>query len=290
MLLASLNTAWRDALHPVQPATLLRWHRGLFTRVWRRTSRGTARPRRERSDVIALIKGMATANRLWGAERIRGELLKLGIRVSKRTVQKYRRSVRPRATPGQTWKTFLRNHTHDLWACDFLQLYDAWFHPIFAFVIVSHRSREILHGNATRAPTDAWVAHQLREATPYAGPRFLIRDRDHKFGDLFAAVAASANIEVVTMPPHSPNLNAICERFLGGLRRECLDHILILGEHHLRHVLAEWVAHFNGGRPHQGIGQRIPNQRRQPGHGDSDGNIVAVPVLGGLHHDYRRAA
>jgi putative transposase len=291
VLLARLNTAWRDALHLVSPETLLRWHRSLFTRVWRRTSRGTVRPRRLRSDVIALIKAMATANRLWGAERIRGELLKLGIRVSKRTVQKYRRSVRPRATPGQTWGTFLRNHTHDIWACDFLQLYDAWFHPIYAFVIVCHGSREVVHANVTRAPTDAWVAQQLREATPYnAGPRFLIRDRDHKFGGQFAAVAAGANLVVVTMPPQSPNLNAICERFLGSLRRECLDHILILGEHHLRQVRAEWVEHFNGGRPHQGIGQRIPNQRRQSGHVDTDGSIVAVPVLRGLHHDYRRAA
>ena len=230
-------------------------------------------------------------HRLWGAERIRGELLKLGIRVSKRTVQKYMRSVRPRGQHGQTWGTFLRNHTHDIWACDFLQLYDAWFRPIYAFFIVAHGTREVVHVNVTRSPTDAWVAQQLREATPYdSARRFLIRDNDGKFGRDFAAAATSADIDVVPIPPRSPNLNAICERFLGGLRRECLDHVLLLGEDHLRRVLAEWVGHFNGGRPHQGIGQRIPNQRQRPGRVEPCRRIVAFPVLGGLHHDYRRAA
>lgn len=118
-----------------------------------------------------------------------------------------------------------------------LQLSDAWFRPLFAFVIIRHSSREIVHVNVTRSPTDAWVAQQLREATPYdQAPRFLIRDNDGKFGSHFADAADGAGIDVVTIPPKSPNLNAICERFLGGLRRECLDHILILGEDHLRRV------------------------------------------------------
>ena len=148
-----------------------------------------------------------------------------------------------------------------------------------------------MHVNVTRSPTDAWVAQQLREATPYEqAPRFLIRDNDGKFGSRFADAADGAGIDVVTIPPNSPNVNAICERFLGGLRRECLDHILILGEDHLRRVLAEWVRYFNAGRPHQGIGQRIPSEPRLPDHPAPDGPIVARPVLGGLHHDYRRAA
>jgi len=264
VLLARLNTAWRDAIHLVTPDTLLRWHSDLFTLLWRHRSRRWEAPRRLGVAVIDLIQAMATANGLWGAERIRGELLKLGIRVSKRTVQRYMRSVRPRGQQGQTWGTFLRNHTHEIWACDFLQLYDAWFRPIYAFFIVTHGNREVVHVNVTRSPTDAWVAQQLREATPYdRAPRFLIRDNDGKFGRDFAAAATSANIDVVPIPPRSPNLNAICERFLGGLRRECLDHVLILGEDHLRRVLAEWVGHFNGGRPHPGIGQRIPNQRQR---------------------------
>ena len=233
---------------------------------------------------------MTHTNGLWGAERIRGELLKLGIRVSKRTIQKYLRAGRPRGKGGQTWGTFLRNHATDIWACHFLQLYDAWFRPLFAFVIIQHGSREIVHVNVTRAPTDAWVAQQLREATPYdQAPRFLIRDNDGKFSSDFAAAADSASIDLVTIPPRSPNLNARCERFLGGFRRECLDHVLILGDH-LRRVLAEWVAHFNRGRPHQGIGQRIPSDPGLPDQAEPRGTVVALPVLGGLHHDYRRAA
>ena len=291
VLLARVNTAWRDALHLVQPDTLLRWHRDLFTIFWRRRSRRTHGPRGLDAEVVELIRTMGHANALWGAERIRGELLKLGIRVSKRTIQKYLRTCRPRTGRGQTWRTFLRNHPADIWACDFLQLSDAWFRPLFAFVIIRHSSREIVHVNVTRSPTDAWVAQQLREATPYdQAPRFVIRDNDGKFGRHFADAADGAGIDVVTIPPKSPNLNAICERFLGGLRRECLDHILILGEDHLRRVLAEWVQHFNAGRPHQGIGQRVPSQPKLPDRTAPGGTVVARPVLGGLHHDYRRVA
>ncbi len=291
VLLARINSAWRDALHLVRPDTLLRWHRDLFKLLWWRKSRPKGRPKRLRGEIIELIQVMATANVLWGAERIRGELLKLGIRVSKRTVQKYMRHARPPSRRTQTWGTFLRNHTDDIWACDFLPLYDVWFRPLFAFFIVKHGNREVVHFNVTRSPSDAWVAQQLREATPYGvGPRFLIRDNDDKFGSKFAAVARGSDIEVVKTPPKSPNLNAICERFLGGLRRECLDHILILGEDHLHRVLQEWVRHFDEARPHQGIEQRIPSRRDQPAGGPSGGDVVAFPVLGGLHHDYRRAA
>ena len=174
VLLARGNRAWRDGLHLVQPDTLLRWHRDLFTHLWRRRSQPKNWPSRLRADVIDLIRTMARANALWGVERIRGELLKLGLSVSKRTIQKYMRSLRPRQPPGQTWNTFLRNHASDIWACDFLQLYDAWFRPVFAFVIMRHGSREVVHVNVTRSPTDTWVAQQLREATPYGdGPALL---------------------------------------------------------------------------------------------------------------------
>ena len=170
VLLAGLDRAWRDALLVVQPDTLLRWHRDLFTLVWRRKSRRRDGPRRLRTEVVDLIRTMATANVLWGAERIRGELLKLGIRVSKRTVQKYMRTGRPRRE--QTWDTFLRNHPHDIWACHFLQLYDAWFRPIFAFFIVSHGTREVMHVNVTVfRPTPGWPSSSER-------PRRTMRPRD----------------------------------------------------------------------------------------------------------------
>ncbi len=238
VLLARVNRAWRDALHLVKPDTLLGWHSDLFKIVWKRKSKPKGRSKQLRQEVIELIQSMAIDNALWGAERIRGELLKLGIRVSKRTIQKYMKRVRPPGKRGQTWEIFLKNHADEIWACDFLQLYDGLFRPIFAFFIVRHETREVIHFNVTRSPSDEWAAQQLREATPWGeGPKYLIRDNDDKFGRKFAAVAKGAGIAVVRIPPRSPNLNPICERFLGSVRRECLDHIVILNEDHLRRVL-----------------------------------------------------
>ncbi|MCP5041003.1 MAG: transposase family protein [bacterium] len=235
---------------------------------------------------------MAKQNVLWGAERIRGELLKLGVRVSKRTIQKYMRCVRPPGKRGQTWSTFIGNHSREVWACDFLQLYDALFRPIFAFFFVNHGTREVVHFNVTRYPTDAWVAQQLREATPFgARPEYLIRDNDEKLGSCFDAVAEMTGIEIVKIPPRSPNLNPICERFLGSVRRECLDHVLVLGERQLRRILREYVeSYFNSARPHQGLSQRIPAATASRSVLQARGKVVALPLLGGLHHDYPLAA
>ncbi len=155
---------------------------------------------------------MARDNRLWGAERIRGELLKLNIHVSKRTIQKDMRQERARPS-SQTWSTFLHNHAHEIWACDFLPVTDVFFRSLFAFFVIELQSRKVVHVGVTRHPTDAWVAQQLREATPYGqAPRFLIRDNDAKFGPLFARVAGSSNIEVLKTPYHAPRANAFCER------------------------------------------------------------------------------
>jgi putative transposase len=235
----------------------------------------------------------ARENRLWGAERIRGELLKLGIAVGKRTVQRHMRRVRPPRPAGQTWATVLRTHGRDVWACDFLQLIDLLFRPAFAFFVIELGSRRVVHVGVTRSPTDAWVAQQLREATPdEARPRFLIHDHDAKYGPAFARVAAASGIAVLRTPIRAPRANAVCERFLGSVRRECVDHTLILGERHLGRVLTEYVGYFNRARPHRGIAQRtplpsaaVPASRT---HGNED--VIAVPVLGGLHHDYRLAA
>jgi putative transposase len=237
---------------------------------------------------------MARENRLWGAERIRGELLKLGMIVGKRTIQRHLRGTRPPHPAGQTWATFLRNHGRETWACDFLQLTDVLFRPVFAFFIVELGSRRVVHVGVTRAPTDAWVAQQLREATPdEARPRFLIHDHDAKYGPGFARVAAASGIEVIRTPVRAPRANAVCERFLGSVRRECLDHILILGERHLGRVLTEYVGYFDCARPHQGIGQRtpLPPAAAVPApHSHVKEHVIALPVLGGLHHEYRNAA
>lgn len=283
--------AWKDALLIVQPDTLLRWHRaGVRLLLLWRAKAGATPPRRLPAEMIALIREMARDNRLWGAERSRGELLKLGVRVSERTIQKHMRPARPPRRSGQAWSTFLRNHAPDVWACDFLQVTDLSFRSLFAFCIIEHASRRVIHVGVTRQPTDAWVAQQVREATPFGErPRFLIRDRDAKYGPLFAHVAAVSGIELLTTPYRAPRANALCERFLGSVRRECLDHVLILGEGHLRRLLRAYMAYFNGARPHQGIAQRVPQPRTISTAPPSAG-AVSVPILGGLHHDYRRAA
>jgi transposase InsO family protein len=235
---------------------------------------------------------MAAANPLWGAERIRGELRKLDIRVAKWTVQKYMRAARPPRRAGQRWATFLRNHAPDIWACDFLPVTDALFRPLYAFFVIALGSRRVVHVGVTRHPTDAWVAQQLRQATPFdQRPRWLIRDNDRKYGQAFAGVAATSGIAVERTAYRAPKENAVCERFLGSVRRECLDHVLVLGEAHLRRLLRDYASYFNGERPHQGLQQRIPEptvgSASQPRIG---GRVHAVPVLGGLHHAYRRVA
>ncbi len=202
------------------------------------------------------------------------------------------RQVRPPRRRGQSWASFIRNHATDIWACDFLQLHDVFFRPLFGFVITELGSRRIVHVAVTRTPTDQWTAQQLREATPFGeSPRYLIHDHDAKYGSHFAAVAVSRGIEVLHTPVQAPRANATCERLVGSVRRECLDHMLLVSESHLQRVLKEYMMYFNRSRPHQGIAQRIPEPTPTIGSADGDTpKLIACPVLGGLHHDYQRAA
>jgi transposase InsO family protein len=292
IFLASKFRQWKQALLIVQPDTLLRWHRELFRWIWKRKSTPKKSGARLSKDRIALIRQLIRENRLWVAERIRGELLKLGLKVSKRTIQRYMRRCRNPRARAHTWKTFLRNHAPSIWACDFVQTYDLWFRAIFVFIIIEHHSRRVLHYATTRAPSDNWVAQQLKEATAFGeGPQYLIRDNDSKYGTRFSLIAQSSSIQEIVLPPQSPNLNAICERFIGSLRRECLDQILIVNEAQLRSIVQEYVAYFNQARPHQGLDQQIPNSKLAPSFTPAaQSKIVSQPVLGGLHHDYRRVA
>ena len=290
VLLASRLRTWRSALLIVQPDTLLRWHRELFRFAWRRKSRTTAPAHWPpiAPETVALIREMAGANRTWGAERIRGELLKLNIRVAKSTIQRYMRGVRSPRRSGQTWGTFLANHGKDIWAADFLPVTDLLFRQVYAFFVVEIASRRVVHGGVTRHPTDAWVAQQPREATPFGQhPKHLIVDNDSKYGPIFARVAQTTGIDLVRTAYRAPKENAICERFLGSVRRECLDHLLVLSETHLRRILLEYLAYFNRDRPHQGLHQQIPDPLEDA---CPAGPVRATPVLGGLHHTYRRAA
>jgi transposase InsO family protein len=241
------------------------------------------------TETVALIQRMAQENRPWGTERIRSELLKLGIAVAKYTLQKYIARVRPVKPTSQTWSMFLKKHAKDIRDCDFLPVIDRWFRPLYLFFIIELASRRAIHFGVTQSPTDAWVAQQLREATPFGqAPRFLIRDRGSKFGQAFTRVAVGSSIEVLKTPHRAPKANAICERFLGSARRRASvsNHVLVLGEQHLYRVIRDYVEYFNRARPHQGIGQKIPERIQSE---KCTGKIIALPVLNGLHHDYRRA-
>jgi len=293
VMLSSRLANWKQALLIIKPDTVLRWHRDLFRLVWRHRSRVKSIRGRPRlgSDQVALIRRIAAENISWGTERIRGELLKLGFPSAKSTIQhylKHRRAVKP---GNQTWHTFLRNHASEIWACDFLQTYDLCFRVIFIFPIIELSSRRVVHIGVTRHPTELWGTQQLREATPFGeGPQFLIRDNDKKCGGQFDRAAAGAGIKVIRTPIASPKANAICERFMGSLRRECLDFVIIINDHHLLKIVAEYVHYFNQARPHQGIGQAVPLPKPSDTSIIPGNKVVGISVLNGLHHDYHRRA
>jgi putative transposase len=290
VLLARQVRHWKQALLLVQPDTLLRWHRDLFTWVWRRKSKANTGRKQIAETTVALIKQMLRENRLWGAERVRGGLLKLGIHVSKRTIQRYKHEGQPSRGGNQNWRTFIHNHADEIWACAFLQVPDVLFRNLFCFFLVEVGSRKVVHVGVTRHPTEQWVAQQLREATPFGtAPKYLIRDNDSKFGATIDRVAAGVGIQGLRTPFQASKANAFVERFIGSVRRECLDHLLVLGENHLVRVVNAYVQYFNNVRPHQGIHQQLPANPVLPVP-PSTGKILSVPILGGLHHRYQWAA
>jgi len=217
--------------------------------------------------------------------------LKLGIEVCKRTIQKYLPKERKPSSPSQTWATFLKNQAKGIWACDFTVVYDWLFRQWYVFVVLELKTRRIVQVGVTKYPTDEWTAQQLREATPWGrGPKYLIRDRDRKYGACFSAVAACSGIKELKTPYRTPQANGVCERFMGSLRRECLDHTLIYHDQHLRRVVNEYIAYFNQERPHQGLGQGIPDSCDLPRSKPTSGRIRSKEILGGLHHSYFRTA
>jgi putative transposase len=199
--------------------------------------------------------------------------------------------VRSKPPSGQFWSTFLKTHGKDIWACDFVPAVTLLFKTIHAFVIVHHGSRRMVHFGVTEHPTDEWITQQLRGATPFdEKPKYLICDNDKKYGSVFERVAKASGIDVIHTPYAAPRANAMCERFVGSLRRECLDHMLVIGVLQLIRILKEYVSYFNQARPHQGIAQRIPEPMVSPSGKPEAGRVIAFLVLNGLHHDYRRAA
>jgi transposase InsO family protein len=288
VLLSRVWADWRAALLIVQPDTVVRWHRQGFKLFWRWKSR-TAKIGRPKikAEIRNLIRRMSRENPLWGTPRIQSELALLGHVVAESTIDEYR--VHPRKPPSQTWRTFLDNHLKDIVAIDFFTVPTATFRVLFAFVVLRHDRRRLIHFNVTAHPTAEWTAQQIVEAFPYAeAPQFLIRDRDGIYGERFRERVANMGIEEVVIAPRSPWQNPYCERLVGSIRRECLDHVIVINERHLRRILASYFEYYHLARTHLSLDRNAPIERAvEP---PSCGRVVAIPQVGGLHHRYCRAA
>jgi putative transposase len=284
---------WRGTLLIAKPETVLGWHRKGWRAYWRWKSRAPAKGGRNpiRDELKLLIRRMASENILWGQRRIQAELTRLGFKVSTRTVAKYMPLPQDRRRPSPSWRCFLERHAAEIWACDFFCVQTLWFKNLYMFFVVSHAGREVLHVRVTEHPTAEWAAQQIVECCAWdRAPQFLIRDRDSRYGSVFDRRLRSLGISQIRTPFRAPKANAIAERWVRSVRQECLDHTLIFGARHLRRVLTEYVTYFNHWRPHRSIGQRAPCAPNPRSPGRQSGEVVALPVLGGLHHVYQFAA
>jgi putative transposase len=289
VVLARVWTGWRRPLVIVTPNTVLRWQRRRFREYWTKLS---ARPPGGRppvsTEIKALVSRMVAANPLWGAPRIHAELLKLGIDLAERTVSRLMPKHRPR--PSQTWRTFLANHVRDLVSLDFFTVPTAGLRVLFVLVVLAHHRRRVVHFNVTEHPTAHWAAQQIVDAFPDdSAPAYLLRDRDAVYRDTFRQRVKGMGIGEVLTAPRSPWQNPFAERLIGSIRRECLDHVVVFGEWHLRRILTAYFAYYHRARTHLSLDKDAPDGR--PIEPPALGAIVPVPEVGGLHHRYvRRAA
>jgi putative transposase len=286
--LSRLWRGWKQALIIVAPDTVLRWQRRRFRDDWtRRSHRPVVGRPPVTPEIRALVTQMAAANPLWGAPRIHGELLKLGIDVAERTVS--RLMPKRRAPPSQTWRTFLANHVRDLVSLDFFTVPTAGLRVLFVLVVLAHHRRRVVHFNVTEHPTAAWTAQQIVEAFPDdTAPSYLLRDRDTIYSHPFPQRVKGLRIREVLTAPQSPWQNPFAERLIGSIRRECLDHVLVLSERHLRRILALYFSYYHGARTHLALQKDAPDGRRieRP----EAGRVVTLPEVGGLQHRYVRQA
>jgi putative transposase len=286
--LASVWAGWRRPLVIVTPETVLRWQRRRFRAHWTSLSgrHPAGRPPVSRQ-IRALVVRMAHANPLWGAPRIHGELQKLGIEVAERTVS--RLLPKRRIPPSQTWRTFLANHLRDLVSIDFFTVPTARLRVLFVLVVLAHHRRRVLHFNVTEHPTAAWTAQQIVDTFPDdSAPSYLLRDRDTVYGDAFRHRVKGMGIGDVLTAPSSPWQNPFAERLIGSTRRECLDHVLVLGERHLRCTLTRYFAYYHRSRTHLSLDKDAPDGR--PIEPPELGTVISIPEVGGLHHRYLRRA
>src|SRR6202165_1985069 len=271
-----------NAVTIVQPETIIRWHRTGFRLYWRWKSRSQGGRPKVPLEIQRLIREMSLANRLWGAPRIHGELLKLGIEVAQSTVAKY--MARRGRGPPQTVNTFLRNHTAGIAATDFLIVPTIGFRLLFVLVILRHQRRRLI-SLVTANPTAEWIARQITDAFPWnEAPDYLIRDRDASYGPAVTRRLAAMGIRDHPTAPRSPWQNGHAERLIGSIRRECLDHVVVFGDAHLRRILAAYTGYYNELRTHLSLDKDSPGHRPVQRYGQ----LAARPILGGLHHQYCR--
>jgi putative transposase len=290
VLASRLWAKWKEALIVVRPETVVRWHRAGFGIYWRAISKVRVLTGRKRipKDVRDLIFRMVVENPTWGAPRIHGELLMLGFDFSERTISRWMKRAPRNPEPAKRWLAFLRNHREAIAAMDFFTVPPITFRVLYCFFVISHDRRRILHFNVTRHPTSHWVVQQLREAFPYgSAPKYLIFDRDGKYGLEAPMVARSLNLIPVRTSFESPWQNGVAERWVESCRHDFLDHVIALNESHLKRLLSEYVFYYHEDRTHLGLGKGTPSRRPRSA---PFGRVVSHQRLGGLHHRYDRAA
>jgi transposase InsO family protein len=279
---------WRSALVIVKPETVVAWQRKGFRLFWTwKVRHGQPGRPAAPKDIRELIRRMSRENPLWGAPRIHGELLKLGINIGETSVGKY--MVRHRKPPSQSWRTFLENHIKTMVSIDFFTVPTIRFQILYVFLVLAHDRRRIVHFNVTAHPTAEWTAQQLREAFPFDQiPRYLLRDRDGIFGQDFRKQVSNMGIKEVLSAPRSPWQRAYVERVIGTLRRECLDHVIVFNAASLHRHVKSFLAYYHESRTHLSLAKEAPEPR--PVQPPELGRIVAIPQVGGLHHRYERRA
>jgi putative transposase len=295
VFISKLWPDWKSALVVVKPETVLGWHRTAFRFYWAKKSKSHGRPKISQA-TIALIKGSHKENPLWSPERIHDQLLNLGITdvPAPNTIAKYLSIKPPSQKSLQSWKTFLTNHRQGIWAMDFCTVPTVFFKVLYVLVIVSHDRRVIKHFAITSHPTSAWVVQQLREATPFGNqPEYLIHDNDRIFvSQELQLFLANTKIKSVRTGFHSPWQNGICERTVGILRWELLDHVIPMNEKHLEYLLHGFIHdYYNPSRTHQGIGRQtpLPSIKRTKTFINKT-SLISEPILGGLYHNYHKVA
>jgi putative transposase len=293
VLLSRVWGGWKFVAELMKPKTVLQWRQDVFLQWWRWKSRPKEGRPAISQEMRTLIRRLSRENVLWSAETIHGHLALLGFDPPcPDTIRKY--MIRPKGKTGksQTWLTFLRNHLQVSWAMDFFTVPTIRFRVLYVFVVLNHSRRQVVHFAVTAHPTMVWVIQQLREALPFGlQPRYMFRDNDGVYGDEVSRFLVGTGIEEVKTAYRSPWQNPFLERFGGTLRRELLDHVLILSEGHLKRLLKEFIEeYYHIARPHQGLDGDPPFPAAKPEPMTGASRLISTPVVGGLHHRYLRVA